>query len=151
MGLRASLDRERPSYHGERDDAITTWFVRWNYSFDTGPSGGCSVVSVGADVDVVGTFPRWLDPSRGSRELRARWADYTWALATHETGHESIGVGAANSVVRALTRLGDAPSCVRAEDAANAEAGRVLDVWRAREIEYDDSTDHGATQGARFP
>ena len=44
-----------------------------------------------------------------------------------------------------------APTCRRVDSKANAIARRLLERARGREVRYDEVTDHGVTQGTRFP
>jgi len=94
-------------------------------------------------VRVVVSFPRWTHPRAAPASLVAAWNRYTRALARHEQGHVDYAVGRRAAVARAIKRA----TC----GSANAAALKQLDVIRKHDVAYDRSTQHGATQGARFP
>ena len=73
------------------------------------------------------------------------------ALQTHEDGHKEIGIQAGHDILRTLEGLPSYPTCDELEEAADAAGEGVLDRYREQEIIYDQTTRHGATQGARFP
>jgi len=50
-----------------------------------------------------------------------------------------------------MRRIPAYPSCEELKQGADAAAERVLSDYRQREAIYDQTTNHGATQGARFP
>jgi predicted secreted Zn-dependent protease len=88
-------------------------------------------------------MPRWVPPKTASPGLVAKWANYTHALAEHEKGHVDFVVANYRSVAKAIKSA----TCGTAETAAQA----AIDPIRQHDIDYDVVTDHGATQGARFP
>ena len=75
--------------------------------------------------------------------LAAEWARYSRSLARHEQGHVDYAVARYPAVVRAIKRA----SC----GTANAAAQAQLTLIRKHDAAYDLATQHGATQGARFP
>ena len=140
--LRERLDARAPkSPDGYRGDAYTRWEYRWNWpGYGT---ASCSLAQAVVTVRVVVSFPRWTHPKAAPASLVAAWNRYTRALARHEQGHVDYAVGRRAAVVRAIKRA----TC----GSANAAALKQLDVIRKHDVAYDRSTQHGATQGARFP
>ena len=65
------------------------------------------------------------------------------ALATHEKGHVDFVVATVPSILDALHKA----TCATANAAAHGGIARI----RQHDIDYDAATNHGATQGARFP
>ena len=63
--------------------------------------------------------------------------------ARHEQGHVDYAVNHRLAVLRAIRNA----TC----STANAAALRQLDLIRKHDVAYDKTTNHGATQGARFP
>jgi predicted secreted Zn-dependent protease len=140
--LRERLDARAPkSPDGYRGDAYTRWEYRWNWPGYG--SASCSLTRAVVTVRVVVSFPRWTHPKAAPASLAAAWKRYTRALARHEQGHVDYAVGHRLAVVRAIKGA----SC----SSANAAALEQLDVIRKHDVAYDRSTQHGATQGARFP
>ena len=66
-----------------------------------------------------------------------------------DTWDEPLDAG--HRVARALRELPEAPTREALDRAARQQVALVLDVARAREQAYDQETQYGATQGARFP
>jgi predicted secreted Zn-dependent protease len=140
--IRARLNANRPaSRDGFRGDAYTAWSYRWSW-----PGYGTSscnlakaVVTLKLDVH----FPRWTHPKAASAAVAAAWARYARALAVHESGHANFARARYPFVVRAIQRA----TCRTADAVAQAQ----LSVIRKHDVAYDASTNHGETQGARFP
>jgi predicted secreted Zn-dependent protease len=140
--VRARLNARAPSSpDGCRCDAFTRWRFRWSWPGYGG--AGCQLrrAVVSLHIDVV--FPRWTHPRTASAGLAAAWARYARALARHEQGHVDYAVARYPAVVRAIKRA----TCRSADAAAQAQ----LALIRKHDVAYDAATQHGATQGARFP
>jgi predicted secreted Zn-dependent protease len=150
--LRESLNRRRPvASDGLPHDAITVWNIRWRYT--TAPSpGGCAVTSFDVSLDVVTTMPRWVDEAdASSSSLVERWRTYRAALLVHEDGHKRIATEAAVAIRKVRDTAAPQPSCADVSRLIAGAASRLLDEYREKERRYDVETDHGRTQGARFP
>jgi len=145
--LRAQLDSRGPT---GRHDAYTDWWVQWRYDC-AHTANACNVRSLRVNVDATITFPHWTPPGDVSPELEEQWRAYLAALAIHEDGHTKIALEAANEIATALSSLPAYPSCAELERTADATGERILERYRQQELNYDHETEHGATQGARFP
>jgi predicted secreted Zn-dependent protease len=140
--VRARLNARAPaSPDGCRCDAFTRWTYRWNWPGYGSASCRLSAAVVSLRVSV--SFPRWTHPKTASPALAAAWARYVRALARHEQGHVDYAVARYPVVVRAIKQA----TCRTADDAAQAQLARI----RKHDVAYDTATQHGATQGARFP
>jgi predicted secreted Zn-dependent protease len=140
--LRARLNARAPrSPDGFRGDAFTRWQFRW--SWPGYGSSGCRLSKASVTLRVVVSFPRWTHPKAASAALAAAWARYSRALARHEQGHVDYAVAHYPAVVRAIKRA----TC----GTADAAAQKQLNLIRKHDAAYDAATQHGATQGARFP
>jgi predicted secreted Zn-dependent protease len=140
--LRERLDARAPkSPGGYRGDAYTRWEYRWNWPGYG--SANCSLAQAVVRLRVVVSFPRWTHPKAAPASLAAAWRRYTRALARHEQGHVDYAFARYPAVVRAIKRA----TC----GTANAAALAQLELIRKHDVAYDSSTQHGATQGARFP
>ena len=140
--VRARIDKRRPAApDGSHFDAYTHWEYRWNW-----PGYGssrCTLSQARVTVEVTVSFPRWTHPNGAAAGLTAAWARYSKALARHEKGHVDYAVARYPAVVRAIKTS----TCAHADAAATAQ----LNLIRKHDVAYDASTQHGATQGARFP
>ncbi|MFT3890686.1 MAG: DUF922 domain-containing protein [Anaerolineales bacterium] len=126
---------------GYRGDALTSWYIRWTW--DGYGSEDCDLRSASATYDIKVTMPRWDAPQDVSPALIEKWNAYILALAAHEKVHVDNVIANLPVVINTIRRA----SCSTAE----ASAQGILDGIRLNDTNYDVTTDHGATQGARFP
>jgi predicted secreted Zn-dependent protease len=140
--IRARLNANAPaSPDGYKGDAYTTWNYRWGW-----PGYGsstCNLAKAVVTIKVDVHFPRWTHPQGASAAVAADWSRYARALAVHESGHASYARARYPFVLRAIKGA----TCRSADAAAQAQ----LAVIRKHDVAYDARTQHGATQGARFP
>jgi len=140
--LRAQLNTLCPvDANGNRHDAVCQWFIKWNW-----PGYGhrpCQLDKAIVSYKIEVVFPRWIPPKNVSLGLVTKWEDYIHALAEHENGHADYIVNNYQMVANAIKSA----DCYTADSAAHAAIKRL----KQHDIEYDAITDHGATQGARFP
>jgi predicted secreted Zn-dependent protease len=140
--LRAELNAKGPvGYDGYKSDATTKWFIGWTW-----PGFGTSFCTLSAPTvsyQITVIFPRWRVPANAPPPLVSKWTNFEEALGEHEKGHVDFLVTHYSSVSTAIERA----SCNTAEAAAQD----ALKPIRQHDIDYDAETNHGATQGARFP
>lgn len=149
--LRGEMDAKGPrGGDGRRYDGYTRWHVAWRYRYRT-QGGQCFIDRVATTVDVTFTMPQWANEGFGSTELRRRWRQYLVALQQHENGHRRHGVEAAGEIDRGIAGLAPRASCESLGAAADALGHQVIRQYNQRDLDYDRTTDHGRTQGARFP
>lgn len=141
-GSTASDIRTQLNAHGPGGyDAYTKWTVHWTW-----PGQGtatCRLQDAQVTYEIEVTFPRWIPTEQATPELVLKWNGYLYALALHENGHVNNIVAHYPAIVAAIK----SSSCLSAENAAQT----VLQQMRAYDSRYDAETDHGRTQGARFP
>lgn len=148
--LRSQMDaRNLCADKGITCDGRTDWFVRWNYQYRE-DSEGCSIDSVVVNVDTRIQMPRWADASNGGPALRAEWQRYAESLLLHENGHRDFGIEAGRKVENAILSTPPQNACAALGETANRAGDSALKAVLDEEIEYDRSTEHGKTQGARF-
>jgi predicted secreted Zn-dependent protease len=135
--IRAQLNARGPGGY----DAYTQWHVRWSWPGQG--TANCRLQEAEVSYEVTVTFPRWAPTEQATPELVMKWNGYLYALALHETGHVNNVVAHFPAVVAAIK----GSTCLSAEAAAQA----VLQQMRQYDTQYDATTDHGRTQGARFP
>lgn len=140
--LRTQLNTLGPvGFDGYKGDATTNWFIRWNW-----PGYGTSTCNLSAAIisyDIKVIFPRWIPPADASPDLIAKWENYSKLLAEHEKGH-------VDSVIENFPAVVDAIKGATCET-ADSVGTEFLNKIRQFDIDYDAETQHGATQGARFP
>jgi predicted secreted Zn-dependent protease len=121
--------------------ASTSWQVSWSLAVDD--AGNCRAdqpATVQKDVRV--ELPAWSVPPTASQAEAEQWMAYVRALAAHESGH----VARINAAAAALGTEIHGETC----DDANAAGYQALDALEASNIDYDEATQYGATQGVDF-
>ncbi len=140
--LRESLDALAPvGPDNYRGDALTTWYIRWTW--DGYGTEDCDLRSATSTCDIKVTLPRWNPPQDASPALIEKWNRYILALAGHEKGHVDNVIANLPNVIDAIHRA----TCPTAEDRAQD----ILSGIRQNDIGLDATTNHGETQGAKFP
>lgn len=149
--LRQQLDASGPpDGHGRRYDAVTHWNVAWTYHY-LPTETGCRFTDIQTSIEGTITLPRWTDGDSASNRLRKKWQTYLAALRVHEDGHYSHGVGAAREVEDLGRSYHVAGTCSAIGRTFNDLAGSIVEKYKAMDVAYDHDTNHGQTQGARFP
>ena len=128
-------------YDGHKGDATTQWHITWQWP--ASPDGSCRLSEMVISHTITVILPRWNPPQSAPSKLVAKWDAYLSALVEHEAGH--VGLVVAN-----LQRVAEAIQGATCET-ANTAGEAILSEIRKGDVEYDTVTNHGATQGARFP
>jgi predicted secreted Zn-dependent protease len=150
--MRTQLDQLGPiePASGKRYDGSANWNFYWHIRYLRSP-GRCRLTKASVSLNLKYTMPRWQRPADASTTLAAQWNSYLSALGKHEKEHGTIAIAAGKKMTAKMRALAPRSSCNRLEAAAAqisvAEAKRA----NASEAAYDFRTEHGATQGARFP
>jgi len=125
------------------------WNVRWHWH-GRKTATQCVMDSVSVVIASQIVLPAW-DPLPGvDAELQAQWRTYSAALATHERGHRSVTTLGAIRMQEGLMQL-SAPQCDQLAKKFDEEAHRYAARIQADNDRYDAETNHGTTQGARWP
>jgi predicted secreted Zn-dependent protease len=140
--LRAQLDAKAPiGYDGYKGDATTNWYIRWDWPGYGNSS--CDLSKATVSIEIVVTFPRWAPPNNAPRDLVAKWDRFTRDLADHEQNHVDFVVDNYLTVLDAIRNA----TCQTADAAATS----ALEPIRQLDRDYDAATNHGETEGVRFP
>ena len=146
--LRQTLNRATPiAVTGQRFHGYTRWNVRWTFRWWREASGRCAITEVTTRLHTEVQLP---ELQAASPEQQAAFDRYLRALSDHEQGHVQIGRDAAQAIDQGIRQMPAAPDRATLEREANALGHRLLQDHVAREKQYDQSTRHGATQGARL-
>jgi predicted secreted Zn-dependent protease len=135
--LRSQINTKRPKSH----DAQTQWSIRWSWPGYGSKTCDLNTANVSYTIEVI--MPRWKPPQGASPQLVTRWNDYIRALTLHERGH-------VDNVIENLPHVKKAIASATCET-AESEAKARLDRIKQNDLDYDRVTNHGETQGARFP
>jgi predicted secreted Zn-dependent protease len=141
----ASIARSKPpavSMH-----ARTEWKLEWRFTTESGASG-CACTEFHIQLATTKTLPRWIPTAEAPAPVRDAWARYALALAVHEEGHAQVARDAAAELRRRVDAVGSFPSCAALTAELNRIGNEVVTEYRAKDVDYDARTRHGATQGA---
>ncbi len=144
--LMSSMKQRRPGTY----DASTAWRVDGIYE-STINSTECVLRSFRTKLYIRYTFPKWVGLDRADKSLQEEWRRYLAATILHERGHADLGLAAAKEMVRAInsgTWRGASSNELKAQ--IDQACQDILKEFKAKEAAYDEETDHGRTQGARF-
>lgn len=134
---------------GKVYSAVTSWDIKYGYEVFV-ENGRCSIKSVKTDVEIVYRLPRWVSCTSGS-ELTGIWDSYLERLKHHEFGHKDIAVKAATEVNEVLASLSGFDSQTELDQEASLRAEEKFRHMKQAQVEYDQETRHGETQGAVLP
>jgi predicted secreted Zn-dependent protease len=150
--IRAELNRLGPIGRIEkrRFDAHTLWNVKWTYRYRNVGSD-CAIARVTVTVDVTITLPRLKPNAVRPAEVTRAFEDFAKALLAHEEGHAQIGIEAARRIETEIQGIKPHPTCDALGRAANALGDSLVKEANQKDVEYDARTQHGRSQGARFP
>lgn len=155
--LRSNGPRER--YRGEADkgparEALFRWNIRWHWEYERGlPRYESATIELRTSL----ILPCWNDGdvAGGSEEtlnvpnllqLRRAWRRYRQAVVDHETEHYRLVNEGAERLARDLRRMPSSASPLEAERYAQRALGKI----RARNLHWDEKTDHGRRDGVRW-
>lgn len=147
--LRADMNAKQPTdKFGVRYDATT----RWQVSLSLRPkqsAEGCQIDVAFVKIAITSTAPRLVGALPPA--LQAQFDRYLDALMMHENGHADTGRMVGREIADALPALKPEPSCDALQVVARATTDQIVAKGKKRDTDYDAETDHGKTQGARFP
>ena len=148
--VRRSMNVVRPTdSHGLRVDARTTWDIHWTYRYQPAPAG-CVVTEFNVTLTTAMTLPKYSYLPSAQPLLRTAWNNYYAALIRHEKGHVNIAELAQGAIREAGPRI-TAAKCSDIAAAIDRRGQEILAQYRTQEVQYDKETNHGMTQGAKFP
>ena len=149
--LRTQMDQLGPvDAFGSHHDMYTRWEVNWNYPYSQN-GVGCTTGPIQVRTTITFTFPSWEPSPDTSAELVDQWNGYLNLGQIHEDGHKEIALEAGREILRALQAVPAHVSCDLLEQVVDQKGQELLEQFRQKEITYDQTTDHGAAQGVRFP
>jgi predicted secreted Zn-dependent protease len=123
-------------------------YLNWTYNY-TYVGDSCNVKDVAVGVHTEIYYPKLEVLSGGESGLAAKWDDYIPKLVLHEEGHRDNAINAGNQILSAVSAL-PTLSCASMQEQVNNTADNIMTNYNATDASYDDSTNHGQTQGADF-
>jgi predicted secreted Zn-dependent protease len=148
--IRRSINEQRtklPQMDGAFD-AYTKTDISWRYTASRN-AGVCAVDSVEVDLGVRIYLPAWEDQA-AKPSVAEQWARYQGALMRHEQRHVEIAKDAADKLAAALRAAPPKP-CASLQPSLTVVANRILETAHRATAKMDQSSQHGMSEGARFP
>lgn len=147
--LRRELDTKGPSdLQGRRGDAFTHWKVNWRWRRDANGKPIFDPPLIETRIRV--TLPQWQAPAGTHESLRTEWDDFMQALIHHEMQHVQHAEDIQTRILERL-KLESGERQPISATAANKIVRSVVDEARAQDLLLDKTTQHGKSQGVRFP
>lgn len=135
---------------GHKYDSLTSWDVKWDHGYDR-TSETCAVDSFKPIVEITFRYPKWKRTDDAPPPLVEKWDRYLKNLIIHENGHRDMAVEAAAELSHAVSQLSPAPTCAELDRNVRTLFRAHMKKMNTDQREYDETTMHGATQGAVFP
>ena len=135
---------------GHKYDSLTSWDVKWDHEYDR-TSKTCTVNSFRPIVEITFRYPKWIMADNAPKPLVEKWDRYIRNLITHENGHRDRVLEAAADLSRAVDQLPPSPSCDDLDRNVRELFRARMKLMKEDQRVYDETTKHGATQGALFP
>ena len=148
--LTASLHQFAPTIGGQRYAAITNWHVDYRY-FYAHVGGDYSISSFTIAFTAIRIFPQWNPPVDASMRTVRQWAAFIRHLNTHEQEHLENGYAASFAVGKELENFPPAPTAASLAANVATTLDSIVNMYSAKDNNYDRVTDHRATQGAVWP
>ena len=96
-------------------------------------------------------MPQWAGSTIATLAVKQAWSRYATALAQHEGGHAKIGLAGAADLRKRIKEIDERLTCNALKEQLDSLCEHMLEEFRTKDKEYDRTTAHGATQGARLP
>jgi predicted secreted Zn-dependent protease len=130
--------------------ALTEWYVAANWSWKT-TGRGCELDRSSISVALTMTLPALATRQGIASDALTKWDPFIANTITHEKGHVTRALDGARNYQRELGNLAPLNDCSGMNSRMNEIFKRHLDQIDRINVQYDDETDHGVTQGAVFP
>lgn len=137
-----------PVVHGgSRYAASAEYAINWSYNYKADETGLCSIVDARVGLHIVKLLPKWQPIGSPSNLLQSKWNVFITNLNRHEDGHASIDMRYAEKLLADLSSF-PPMECSQIDAAANAKAKYTINELNIANETYDNSTNHGTTEGA---
>lgn len=147
--IRSQLRLDRYDLADSEFVGLTKAEVQWQFRL-TRVDSACGLAQVAVFLHFETLLPQWLPPSDRPTPLATQWQKFLSATEVHEHGHRNIALHTAAAIAHLLDSL-RAPTCSGLRDIANLDARTEWEIGDRDQRAYDTGTQHGATQGARWP
>jgi predicted secreted Zn-dependent protease len=136
--IHENILKNAPHEEGNIVDAETKESVTFALGYKT-EEGTCRIASDQVNLDIISTFPRWVDQERATNETRRAWESYSNALRGHEDGHKAIAVKAANAIDALIHAEQGASTCASIEARIAKAADKISSIATCEQESFDKS------------
>ena len=133
-----------------RNDGFTSWSVKWTFEYKD-DAVGCAIARVSATVEATIAMPQLKADASTPAALVRAFADYSEKLLQHEKLHVRNAIDIARRIENVIRATVPERTCNLLGRFANSLGDRLLKEAVEKDRDYDDRTDHGRKDGARFP
>lgn len=127
----------------ERVYAITNNAINWTLPTET--DDGCSEIEAELIVEYI--MPRWINYSEATLEMQQKWDYFYSLLLQHELEHGKIARQEAEKFLVEIKNLKNYTSCHDFDDKVYPIQEKYLLEMAQKQENYDNETNHGATEG----
>jgi predicted secreted Zn-dependent protease len=136
--IHENILKDAPREDGNIVDAETKESVTFALRYKT-EDGSCRIASDEVKLEIISTFPRWVDQERATNGARRAWESYSTALRGHEDGHKAIAVKAANAVDALIHADQGASTCASIEARIAKTADKINSIATGEQESFDKS------------
>jgi predicted secreted Zn-dependent protease len=150
--IRGELNRVGPVsvVDGKRYDATVRWHVSWNYQYKQF-AASCAIATASTAVKATISFPRLKTDMSTPSELKQAFANFADKLMLHEKGHVQTAIDIAKRIEDSIRALPPERTCPGLGEFANNLGRALIKEANQMDLDYDRRTQHGRTQGVKFP
>ncbi len=150
--IRQQINTCAPKLSGDADEftAYTSYRLSWQYGYIDDGTGQCQVVHAKVGMHIAKVVPSWTVGAAANTSFIKQWQTFMTNLETHEQGHVVINEQYANQILASMQNF-PLTSCDSIANAITTSINGQIAQLDAKQAAYDDSTNHGATQGAILP
>ena len=151
--IRNDLNVSSPTIQEKHYDGKTNWYISWTYQWDHNLGRQtCKVTIANVKILIKTYLPQWESESvSNDTALKTKWDTYLANLTTHEEGHVNNGEKAASEIEKAFLDTPEQADCIALKDQLDKTAKQIIQEHKEWDVNYDEKTHHGVTQGAVFP
>lgn len=127
----------------------TQYAISWAYTYTQNDNGFCSIDNANVTLATSQILPYWLASAGTANATRTKWQNFRAHLVEHENGHVALARQYANNILRDIQTSNN----LDCDNLTQVVDGRIQSNLRAlasANIDYDSSTSHGSTQGAKL-
>ncbi|PCJ22725.1 MAG: hypothetical protein COA96_13565 [SAR86 cluster bacterium] len=145
----SELLNEMSSKGPEGFDGLTHHETRYSYRTKM-INGRCRISQRSMDLDIIYTMPRWENQASADTKLQTRWKAWYRLLEQHEQRHGAIAESGYADILSGWQRIGSSDNCQDIKNQVEQVYNSIRARVRQQNAEYDQTTNHGQSEGITF-